>query len=84
MKFKTVLEGEQAVIFNYLGEGRLVVGPARVCTLLQNSDLQYSVESLLLIQIYKSLESELHHEYLREKHFKVVSFYIHFEQVFFF
>jgi len=30
MKFKTVLEGEQAVIFNHLGEGRLVVGPARV------------------------------------------------------
>lgn len=30
MKFKTVLEGEQAVIFNYLGEGRLVVGPMRV------------------------------------------------------
>ncbi|KAL4234685.1 hypothetical protein ACF0H5_006326 [Mactra antiquata] len=30
MKYKTVLEGEQAVIFNYLGEGRLVVGPARV------------------------------------------------------
>ncbi|XP_053401267.1 uncharacterized protein LOC123549498 [Mercenaria mercenaria] len=30
MKFKTVLEGEQAVIFNHLGEGRLVVGPSRV------------------------------------------------------
>lgn len=30
MKFKTILEGEQAVIFNHLGEGKLVVGPARV------------------------------------------------------
>lgn len=30
MKFKTVLEGEQAVVFNYLGEGKLIVGPARV------------------------------------------------------
>lgn len=30
MKFKTILEGEQAVIFNHLGEGRLLVGPARV------------------------------------------------------
>ena len=32
MKFKTILEGEQAVIFNHLGEGRLLVGPARVNT----------------------------------------------------
>ncbi|KAH3768884.1 uncharacterized protein LOC127844917 [Dreissena polymorpha] len=30
MKFKTVLEGEQAVIYNYLGEGKLVIGPQRV------------------------------------------------------
>lgn len=30
MKFKTVREGEQAVIFNHLGEGRIVVGPQRV------------------------------------------------------
>ncbi|GFS26910.1 POU domain protein [Elysia marginata] len=30
MKFKTVREGEQAVILNHLGEGRLVVGPQRV------------------------------------------------------
>ena len=30
MKFKTVREGEQAVIFNHLGEARLVVGPQRV------------------------------------------------------
>lgn len=31
MKFKTVLEGQEAVILNYLGEGRLVKGPQRVC-----------------------------------------------------
>ncbi|KAK3107245.1 hypothetical protein FSP39_010168 [Pinctada imbricata] len=30
MKFKTVREGQQAVIFNLYGEGRLVVGPQRV------------------------------------------------------
>lgn len=30
MKFKTVLEGQEAVILNYLGEGRLVKGPQRV------------------------------------------------------
>ena len=30
MKFKTVCEGEQAVILNHRGEGRLVVGPQRV------------------------------------------------------
>lgn len=30
MKFKTILEGEQAVVFNHLGEGKLLVGPARV------------------------------------------------------
>ncbi|KAK3734747.1 hypothetical protein RRG08_059925 [Elysia crispata] len=30
MKFKTVCEGEQAVILNHRGEGRLVVGPHRV------------------------------------------------------
>ncbi|XP_048752374.2 uncharacterized protein LOC125663964 [Ostrea edulis] len=30
MKFKTVLEGQEAVIFNYLGEGRLIKGPQRV------------------------------------------------------
>ncbi|CAH1797641.1 unnamed protein product [Owenia fusiformis] len=30
MKYKTVREGEQAVVLNYLGEGRLLVGPARV------------------------------------------------------
>ncbi|RUS83910.1 hypothetical protein EGW08_008324, partial [Elysia chlorotica] len=30
MKFKTVREGEQAVILNHRGEGRLVVGPQRV------------------------------------------------------
>ena len=32
MKVKTVKEGGQAVIFNYLGEGRLVEGPCRVGT----------------------------------------------------
>ena len=30
MKYKTIREGEQAVIYNHLGEGRLVVGPERV------------------------------------------------------
>ncbi|KAF6031156.1 hypothetical protein EB796_010514 [Bugula neritina] len=30
MKFKTVREGEQAVLFNYLGEGTLIKGPKRV------------------------------------------------------
>lgn len=30
MKYKTVREGQQALIRNYLGEGRLVVGPRRV------------------------------------------------------
>ena len=30
MKFKTVQEGEQAVVLNNLGEGRLITGPARV------------------------------------------------------
>ncbi|KAK2170014.1 hypothetical protein LSH36_5g17031 [Paralvinella palmiformis] len=30
MRFKTIREGEQAVIFNYMGEGRLVKGPVRV------------------------------------------------------
>ena len=30
MTFKTVQEGEQAVILNHLGEGRLIVGPSRV------------------------------------------------------
>ncbi|KAK7481742.1 hypothetical protein BaRGS_00017689 [Batillaria attramentaria] len=30
MKFKTVREGQQAVILNHLGEGELVVGPKRV------------------------------------------------------
>ncbi|KAL8600288.1 hypothetical protein ACOMHN_060906 [Nucella lapillus] len=30
MKFKTVREGQQAVIFNHRGEGELVVGPKRV------------------------------------------------------
>lgn len=30
MKFKTVREGEQAVVYNYLGEGNLVIGPERV------------------------------------------------------
>ncbi|XP_076438429.1 uncharacterized protein LOC143277472 [Babylonia areolata] len=30
MKFKTVREGQQAVILNHMGEGRLVVGPQRV------------------------------------------------------
>jgi hypothetical protein len=31
MKFKTVREGQQAVILNHMGEGRLVEGPHRVC-----------------------------------------------------
>lgn len=30
MKFKTVREGEQAIILNHLGEGRLIIGPSRV------------------------------------------------------
>ncbi|KAJ8316481.1 hypothetical protein KUTeg_006495 [Tegillarca granosa] len=30
MKFKTIREGQQAVVFNHLGEGRLIVGPSRV------------------------------------------------------
>ena len=30
MKFKTVQEGEQAVVLNNLGEGRLITGPSRV------------------------------------------------------
>ncbi|CAL1545425.1 unnamed protein product [Lymnaea stagnalis] len=30
MKFKTVREGEQAVILNHLGRGKLIVGPKRV------------------------------------------------------
>lgn len=30
MKFKTVREGDQAVILNHLGQGRLVEGPERV------------------------------------------------------
>ncbi|XP_061198076.1 uncharacterized protein LOC133206165 [Saccostrea echinata] len=39
MKFKTVLEGQQAVVFNYLGEGRLIKGPQRV--FLYRERLQY-------------------------------------------
>lgn len=39
MKFKTVLEGQEAVILNYLGEGRLVKGPQRV--FLFRERLQY-------------------------------------------
>ncbi|XP_064650600.1 uncharacterized protein LOC135502048 [Lineus longissimus] len=30
MKFKTVREGEQALVFNHLGEGRLIKGPQRL------------------------------------------------------
>ncbi|XP_046570214.1 uncharacterized protein LOC124278529 [Haliotis rubra] len=30
MKFKTVKEGEQAVVYNHLGEGTLVIGPQRI------------------------------------------------------
>ncbi|XP_013415569.1 uncharacterized protein LOC106177368 [Lingula anatina] len=30
MKFKTVPEGEQAVVFNHLGQGELLVGPQRI------------------------------------------------------
>ncbi|KAL5020118.1 hypothetical protein ScPMuIL_003010 [Solemya velum] len=30
MKFKTIREGEQAVIFNHMGEGTLMIGPKRV------------------------------------------------------
>ncbi|XP_006812186.2 uncharacterized protein LOC102804353 [Saccoglossus kowalevskii] len=30
MKFQTILEGQQALILNHLGEGRVVVGPKRV------------------------------------------------------
>ena len=30
MKFKTVREGQQAIILSHLGEGELVVGPKRV------------------------------------------------------
>ncbi|KAH9509221.1 hypothetical protein Btru_046483 [Bulinus truncatus] len=30
MKFKTLTEGQQAVILNHLGQGRLVVGPERI------------------------------------------------------
>ena len=32
MKFKTVRDGEQVIILNHLGEGRLIVGPSRVST----------------------------------------------------
>ncbi|XP_060083490.1 uncharacterized protein LOC132562749 [Ylistrum balloti] len=39
MKFKTVREGQQAVVFNYLGEGRLIIGPERV--FLYRERLQY-------------------------------------------
>ncbi|BFZ13802.1 hypothetical protein BsWGS_16841 [Bradybaena similaris] len=30
MKFKTVRAGEQAVVFNHLGQGKLILGPKRV------------------------------------------------------
>ena len=30
MKFKTVREGQQAIILSHMGEGELVVGPKRV------------------------------------------------------
>ena len=32
LKYKTVREGEQAVIYDDLGEGRLIIGPERVST----------------------------------------------------
>ena len=28
--FKTILEGQQALVLNHLGEGKIVKGPARV------------------------------------------------------
>ena len=34
MKFKTVREGQQAIILNHMGEGELVVGPKRVSHVL--------------------------------------------------
>ncbi|XP_021369412.1 uncharacterized protein LOC110460686 [Mizuhopecten yessoensis] len=39
MKFKTVREGQQAVVFNHFGEGRLIIGPERV--FLYRERLQY-------------------------------------------
>lgn len=32
MKFKTVRQGQEAVVYNHLGEGRLIKGPQRVNT----------------------------------------------------
>ena len=34
MKFKTVREGQQAVVYNNFGEGRLLEGPKRVSQLI--------------------------------------------------
>lgn len=39
MKYKTVREGQQAVVYNHLGEGRLIIGPERV--FLYRERLQY-------------------------------------------
>ena len=49
MKFKTVREGQQAVILNHMGEGELVIGPKRVSSCLVYADrFQYS-ENLVIL-----------------------------------
>lgn len=54
MKFKTVREGQQAVILNHLGEGELIVGPKRVFLFRKRFKLltHYSASSIeyLVIQ----------------------------------
>lgn len=51
MKFKTVLEGQEAVILNYLGEGRLVKGPQRVC--ITCTKISFMIKGFLTISILK-------------------------------
>lgn len=52
MKFKTVRSGEQAVVYDYLGVGKVYVGPARVSSFFTIDEQSFVTHIVTLIYMF--------------------------------